>query len=95
MSMLRPCSPSYSLFNRYHLGFTNAGCFLFLGKYYKLIFATLLGSPLPPLIVDIFMVSLKEIALQSRRPVTKGLWLRYNDDTFIIWPPRGVTLQSV
>ena len=44
-----------------------------------------MGSPLSPAIANIFMESLEERALKTitQRP---SMWIRYVDDTFVIWP---------
>ena len=47
--------------------------------YYKQLQGAAMGSPLSPIVANIFMEEFKTSALQPK------LWLRYVDDTFIIW----------
>ncbi|XP_072173825.1 uncharacterized protein [Diadema setosum] len=44
-----------------------------------------MGSPLSPIIANIFMEHFETQALQSS-PTRPSLWLCYVDDTFVIWP---------
>ena len=44
-----------------------------------------MGSPLSPIVANLYMEAFEERALKSavQRP---RVWLRYVDDTFVIWP---------
>jgi len=44
-----------------------------------------MGSPLSPVVANLFMKAFEERALESAvlRP---RIWLRYVDDTFVLWP---------
>ena len=44
-----------------------------------------MGSPLSPVLADIYMEYFKEMALVSTS-LKPSMWLRYIDDTFILWP---------
>ena len=44
-----------------------------------------MGSPLSPILVNIYMEYFKEMALGSTS-LKPFMWLRYADDTFIFWP---------
>ena len=56
--------------------------FLFQGKYYEQVQGAAMGSPISPLIANIFMEELEVKALSSiPHP---SLWLRFVDDTFVI-----------
>ena len=44
-----------------------------------------MGSPLSPVLANIYMEHFEEMALGST-PVKPSMWLRYIDDTFILWP---------
>ena len=57
--------------------------FLFQGKYYQQAQGAAMGSPISPLIANIFMEEFEVKALQSF-PNPPSLWLRFVDDTFVI-----------
>ena len=44
-----------------------------------------MGSPLSPVLADIYMEYFEEMALGSTS-LKPSMWLRYIDDTFILWP---------
>ena len=44
-----------------------------------------MGSPLSPVLANIYMEYFEEMALGSI-PLNPSMWLRYIDDTFILWP---------
>ena len=57
--------------------------FLFQGKYYEQVQGEAMGSPISPLIANIFMEEFEVKALNSiSNP--PSLWLRFVDDTFVI-----------
>ena len=57
--------------------------FLFQGKYYEWVQGAAMGSPISPLIANIFMEEFEVQALSSF-PHPPSLWLRFVDDTFVI-----------
>ena len=57
--------------------------FLFQGKYYEQVQGAAMGSPISPLIANIFMEEFEVQALSSC-PHPPSLWLRFVDDTFVI-----------
>ena len=57
-------------------------CFLFQGKYYEQVQGAAIGSPISPLITNIFMEEFEVKALSSTP--SPSLWLRFVDDTFVI-----------
>ncbi|XP_003724886.1 uncharacterized protein LOC100889582 [Strongylocentrotus purpuratus] len=63
----------------------NSTSFKWRDNYYQQLQGAAMGSPLSPVIANIFMEHFETTALQtlSQRP---SLWLRYVDDTFVIWP---------
>ena len=56
--------------------------FLFQGKYCEQVQGTAMGSPISPLIANIFMEEFEVKAL--RFTPTPSLWLQFVDDTFVI-----------
>ncbi|XP_030845380.1 uncharacterized protein LOC100892584 [Strongylocentrotus purpuratus] len=65
--------------------YLNSTSFKWRDNYYQQLQGAAMGSPLSPVIANIFMEHFETTALQtlSQRP---SLWLRYVDDTFVIWP---------
>ncbi len=51
-----------------------------------------MGSPLSPIIANIFMEFLEDITLQTAN-IKPSLWLRYVDDTFTLWPHNRQSLN--
>ena len=44
-----------------------------------------MGSPLSPVLTNMYMKYFEEMALGSKS-IKPSLWLRYIDDLFILWP---------
>ena len=59
--------------------------FQFKSNFFEQIDSTPMGSPLSPIIANLFIEDLEEQAMHSA-PLQPSLWLRYVDNTFIIWP---------
>jgi hypothetical protein len=59
--------------------------FTWNGKLYRQTNGAAMGSPLSPVVANLFMEDFERKALQSFRKKPK-LFVRYVDDTFVIWP---------
>ncbi|CAH8450356.1 unnamed protein product [Heterobilharzia americana] len=57
--------------------------FKFQGKIYRQTEGVAMGSPISPIVADIFMDSWEDMALRTYNPTPK-IWWRYVDDTFTV-----------
>ena len=57
--------------------------FVYKGLYYKQIQGTAMGSPVSPIIANIYMEHFEQLALESYQNPPK-IWYRYVDDTFAV-----------
>ena len=58
--------------------------FQFEDSFYEQVDGTAMGSPLSPVIANLYMESLEEAAISSAE-LQPNLWVCYVDDTFVIW----------
>jgi hypothetical protein len=54
-------------------------------KFFQQKDGMVMGNSLSPIVSNIFMEHFQKLALDSA-PYTPSLWLRYIDDTFVVWP---------
>lgn len=59
--------------------------FYFEGEYFEQTCGVAMGSPLSPVVANLFMEDFESKALNSSRLLPKH-WRRYVDDTNVIWP---------
>ena len=67
--------------------------FTFDSTFFEQVEGAAMGSPLSPVVANLFMEAFEERALESAvlRP---RLWLRYVDDTFVLWPHSAEELDT-
>ena len=65
----------------------NNNYFAFSNKFYKQTFGVAMGSPLSPVLANIYMEYFESVLLASAGMVPP-LWLRYVDDVFCLWDGR-------
>ncbi|GJQ70135.1 hypothetical protein Trydic_g22602 [Trypoxylus dichotomus] len=70
------------LINLARLGLTSTYC-LWNGEFYEQASSAAIGSPLSPVIANIFMEAFEHEAIESSRMKPK-CWNRYIDDIFVI-----------
>ncbi|GJQ73674.1 hypothetical protein Trydic_g14012 [Trypoxylus dichotomus] len=67
--------------------------FLWNGEFYEQASGAAMGSPLSPVIANIFTEASEHEAIESSRMKPK-CWYRYVDDIFVIWPHGPRTLEE-
>ena len=79
----RTCIPIYNLMEMLTFCVETSYFGMTSDKYWQEVLA--MGSPLSPVLANIYMEYSEEMALRSTS-LKPSLWLRYVDDTFILWP---------
>ncbi|XP_076397942.1 uncharacterized protein LOC143266273 [Megachile rotundata] len=62
----------------------NTNYFIFQGTYYEQVSGAAMGSPISPVVADIYMEYLENYILNNA-PLKPSQWFRYVDDTFVVW----------
>ena len=63
----------------------DSNSFSFHGKFYSQIFGVAMGSPLSPVLANLYMEYFESVLLPTLH-VLPSLWIRYVDDVFALWP---------
>ena len=71
----------------------SSSCLKFQGNFYEQTAGTSMGSPLSPVLADISMEEFETCPLRSA-DLRPSMWLRYVDDTFVVWPHGRDALQD-
>ena len=67
--------------------------FQYQDQFYEQIEGAAMGSPLSPIIANIYMEHFEEKTLSSA-PLKPKVWRRYVDDTFVLWSHSQETLEA-
>jgi hypothetical protein len=67
--------------------------FQFQGEFYEQTSGAAMGSPISPIIANIFMEHFENEVLKNA-PLKPSTWFRYVDDTFVIWSHGRETLPQ-
>ena len=59
--------------------------FQFQEEFFEQMKGAAMGSPLSPIVANLFMEEFEKRALESA-PLRPRMWVRYVDDTFVLWP---------
>lgn len=59
--------------------------FQFQNQFYEQVDGAAMGSPLSPIVVNLYMENFEQRALETYS-LTPKVWIRYVDDTFVVWP---------
>ena len=63
------------------------------GHFYEQTDGVAIGSPLSPVIVNLFMEDFEKKAIEQATH-KHACWFRYVDDTFVIWPHDQAKLED-
>ena len=67
--------------------------FMFENQFFEQIDGAAMGSPLSPIVANLYMESFERNALLSAK-LTPCMWRRYVDDTFVLWPHSADQLEE-
>ena len=67
--------------------------FEFQGRFFEQMDGTAMGSPLSPVVANLFMEAFESRALEEA-PLSPSMWVRFIDDTFVLWPHTDEQLET-
>ena len=67
--------------------------FKFQNDYFEQVDGAAMGSPMFPIIANLYMENFEQCALEAYTLKPK-VWIRYVDDTFVVWPHREEALNN-
>ena len=67
--------------------------FQFQDRFFEQIDGAAMGSPLSPVVANLYMEAFETRALEQA-PLRPRMWTRYVDDTFVLWPHSMEDLQA-
>ena len=67
--------------------------FLFEDQFFEQVDGAAMGSPLSPIVANLYMENLERAALSSAK-LAPTMWRRYVDDTFVLWPHGADQLEE-
>ena len=64
----------------------------FGGNFYEQVAGAAMGSPLSPVVANIYMQDFESWVLETAS-LKPSLWLRYVDDTFVMWNDQDIFVR--
>ena len=88
----RTCIPADEICS--HIKLCLRGMYFQFGEvFYEQVDGAAMGSPLSPIMANLYMEAFENKALATG-PAQSSLWVRFVDDTFVLWPHELDTLEE-